>query len=146
VTVMCYALEVSVSGFYAWRKRKPSQRSREDAELAGKIKTAFQSNRCVYGSPRIHAELHAQGIHCARKRVAHLMQALELVAKRPRHRTVTTKSEEVLTREQQSLRTCFNRTFILISPTRNGQVIPPTSGHKKGGCILPLCLTCSHAW
>ena len=38
VTVMCCALEVSVSGFYAWRKRQPSQRSREDAELAGKIK------------------------------------------------------------------------------------------------------------
>jgi putative transposase len=94
VTVMCCALEVSVSGFYAWRKRKPSQHSREDAELARKIKTAFQSNRCVYGSPRIHAELHAQGIHCARKRVARLMQELDLVAKRPRHRTVTTKSEE----------------------------------------------------
>jgi len=94
VTVMCCALEVSVSGFYAWRKRQPSQRSREDAELAGKIKTAFQSNRCVYGSPRLHAELHAQGWNCARKRVARLMQELDLVAKRPRHPTVTTKSEE----------------------------------------------------
>ncbi len=94
MTVMCCALEVSVSGFYAWRKRKPSQRSREDAELAGKIKTAFQSHRCVYGSPRIHAELHAQGWNCARKRVARLMQELDLVAKRPRHPTVTTKSEE----------------------------------------------------
>ena len=94
MTVMCCALEVSVSGFYAWRKRQPSQRSREDAELAGKIKTAFQSNRCVYGSPRIHAELHAQGWNCARKRVARLMQELDLVAKRPRHPTVTTKREE----------------------------------------------------
>jgi putative transposase len=87
-----------VSGFYAWRKREPSQHRREDAELAHKIQGAFQSNRCVYrgacGSPRIHAQLHAQGIHCARKRVARLMRELELVAKRPRHRTVTTKSEE----------------------------------------------------
>jgi len=48
----------------------------------------------VYGSPRIHAELQAQGLHCARKRVARLMRERELVAKRPRHRTVTTKSEE----------------------------------------------------
>ncbi len=86
--------QVSVSGYYAWRKREPSQHCREDAELAKKIKSAFQSNRCVYGSPRIHAELHAQGLHCAQKRVARLMQELELVAKRPRHRTVTTKSEE----------------------------------------------------
>jgi putative transposase len=85
VTVMCHVLEVSVSGYYAWRKREPSQHSREDDELANKIKGAFQSNRCVYGSPRIHAELHARGIQCARKRVARLMRELELVAKRPRH-------------------------------------------------------------
>ncbi len=94
VTTMCRVLEVSVSGYYAWRKREPSQHRREDAELADKIRAAFQSNRCVYGSPRIHAELHAQGLHCARKRVARLMRELELVAKRPGHRTVTTKSEE----------------------------------------------------
>jgi len=94
VTAMCRALEVSVSGYYAWRKREPSQHCREDAELADKICAVFQSNRCVYGSPRIHAELQAQGLHCARKRVARLMRERELVAKRPRHRTVTTKSEE----------------------------------------------------
>ena len=84
VTTMCRALEVSVSGYYAWRKREPSQHCREDAELADKICVVFQSNR-VYGSPRIHAELHAQGLHCARKRVARLMREREVVAKRPRH-------------------------------------------------------------
>lgn len=55
VTVMCQVLEVSVSGYYAWRTREPSQHSREDAELAEQITAAFQRNRCVYGSPRIHA-------------------------------------------------------------------------------------------
>ena len=94
MTVLCSALEVSVSGFYAWHKREPSQHSREDAELANKITTAFQCNRGVYGSPRVHAELKDQGIKCARKRVARLMRELDLVAKRPRHRTVTTHSEE----------------------------------------------------
>lgn len=93
ITTMCDALEVSVSGYYAWRKRAPSQHSREDAELVEKIKEAFQDNHRVYGSPRIHAELCGQGIHCAQKRVARLMHEQELVAKRPRHHTVTTKSE-----------------------------------------------------
>lgn len=94
VTIMCDALEVSVSGYYAWRKREPSHHNREDATLAEKIQDVFQSHRCAYGSPRIHADLHTQGIHCACKRVARLMRELELVAKRPRHRTVTTHSEE----------------------------------------------------
>ena len=67
ITTMCRVLEISVSGYYAWRKRAPSLHSREDAQLAEKVKTAFQENRCVYGSPRVHAELRAQGLHCARK-------------------------------------------------------------------------------
>jgi putative transposase len=94
VATMCRVLEVSVSGDSAWRKREPSLHSREEASLANKIKGAFQSHRCVYGSPRLHAELHAQGWNCARKRVARLMRELELVAKRPRHPPVTTKSEQ----------------------------------------------------
>jgi putative transposase len=93
ITLMCRVLEMSVSGYYAWSKRPPSQHSREDAYLAERVKTAFQANRSVYGSPRIHAELQAQGITCARKRVARLMREQGLFAQRPRHRTITTKSE-----------------------------------------------------
>jgi putative transposase len=91
---MCDALEVSVSGFYAWRKREPSQHCREDAKLAEQINVTFQANRGVYGSPRVHADLHARGIACARKRVARLMGELGLSAQHSRHRTVTTKSEK----------------------------------------------------
>lgn len=91
---MCQALEVSVSGYYAWRDREPSQHSREDAMLARKVKTVFYDNRAVYRSPRIHAELRAQGVRCARKRIARLMREQELVAKRPRRRTRTTQHEE----------------------------------------------------
>jgi putative transposase len=93
ITTMCRVLEVSVSGYYAWRKRAPSLHSREDAQLAEKVKKTFQDNRCVYGSPRVHAELSAQGFHCARKRVARLMREQGLFAKHPRHRTITTKSD-----------------------------------------------------
>ena len=87
-------LDVSVSGYYAWLKRALSEYSREDVQLAEKVKPAFQANRRVYGSPRVHAELGAQGIHCARKQVARLMREQGLFAQRPRHRTITTKSEQ----------------------------------------------------
>jgi putative transposase len=61
ITTMCRVFEVSVSGYYAWRKRAPSLHSREDAQLAGKVKTAFQDNRGVYGSPRV------PGTSCVRR-------------------------------------------------------------------------------
>jgi putative transposase len=86
---MCHALEVSVSGYYAWRARSQagsSAHERDDAVLSGRIRTAFLAGRGVYGSPRIHAALRAQGIRCARKRVARLMRAQGLCAGRPRRR------------------------------------------------------------
>jgi putative transposase len=86
VRVMWQALEVSVSGYDAWRRRPPSLRAQTDAALAAQIQTVFVAGRGVYGSPRIHATLRAQGIHCSRKRVARLMQAQQLRAGRPKRR------------------------------------------------------------
>lgn len=90
---MCRVFEVSVSGFYAWKKRPLCARKREDGELAQRIHDAFQQNRQVYGSPRLHAELRAQGIHCGRKRIVRLMQELDLSARQPARRIVTTQSD-----------------------------------------------------
>jgi len=94
ITTLCRVLQVSVSGYYAWRKRRPSQQSREDAQIAQEVRQAFQANRQVYGSPRIHAELQAHGRRCGRKRIARLMRELQLSAQRPRHRTITTRREK----------------------------------------------------
>jgi putative transposase len=93
VSLHCETLNVSVSGYYAWRKRPMSQHQREDGQLAERIQAAYYANRGVYGSPRVHAELHAQGITCTRKRVARLMREQGLAARRPRHRTITTRSD-----------------------------------------------------
>jgi putative transposase len=87
---MCRVLQVSVSGYYDWHKREPSRHEREDGELARQIHRIFYAKRQVYGSPRIHAELAAQGIRCSKERVARLMREMELVAKRRRNRPVGT--------------------------------------------------------
>ena len=55
----------------------------EKMPTAEKVKLAFQANRRVYGSPRVHAELRAQGIACARKRVARLMPELAALCATP---------------------------------------------------------------
>jgi transposase InsO family protein len=63
-------LDVSVSAYYAWRKCQPSRRQQEDERLSETIQRVHAESHQRYGSPRIHAELQAQGIRCGRKRVA----------------------------------------------------------------------------
>jgi putative transposase len=92
ISLLCQALEVSQSGYYAWKTREVPQHCREDARLAAEIQQIYLEHRQVYGSPRIHAVLRARGIHCSRKRVARLMQQLGLSAQVKRKRLPTTKS------------------------------------------------------
>ena len=90
---LCRALGVSVSGYYAWRSRPPSQHQRTDIVLLKAIQTAYQTGRGLYGSPRIHAALRQQGLCCSRKRVARLMHQHGIHARRrPKRRVHTTDS------------------------------------------------------
>lgn len=91
---MCRALEVSESGYYAWKERPASEHEREDARIAAEIQQIFGEHRQVYGSPRIHAVLRERGIACGRKRVVRLMQTLGLSALPKKSRkSQTTRSD-----------------------------------------------------
>jgi transposase InsO family protein len=78
----CEALRVSRSGYYQWKKAKPSQREREEAELVEQIKEVFEANKGRYGSPRVRQALRQDGIECGEHRVARLMRENELAARR----------------------------------------------------------------
>lgn len=85
VAFMCRVLGVAPSGYYAWIQCPTSRRKQHDNALQPHVRAAFQTSKQRYGSPRIHAELRAQG-HCvSRKRVARLMRESGLRA-RPRRR------------------------------------------------------------
>lgn len=92
VTRLCRVLGVSPSGYWAWRRCTPSQRATANAELQERIVTIHTASRATYGAPRIHAELRAQGVRCARKRVARLMR-LAGVTGCHRRRFVTTRRD-----------------------------------------------------
>jgi len=87
---MCRVLGVSASGYYAWQQRPPSARAVQDAELTMNIHTIHLESRGIYGAPRVHAELAAQGIHVGRKRVARLMRAAAVQGVSRRKPMVTT--------------------------------------------------------
>ena len=74
IQLMCRMLGVWRSGYYDWRDRPPSRRSREDTALTEKVREIHRRSRETYGSPRVHAELRALGTRCGRKRVERLMQ------------------------------------------------------------------------
>ena len=90
---MCRVLEVSTSGYYAWRKRGPSRRAQEDERLSQRIKEIHQKSRGTYGAPRIHAQLAREGICVGRKRVARLMRRHDLQGVSRRKRLSTTKRD-----------------------------------------------------
>jgi len=94
VEKMARVLEVSRSGFYMWLKRQPSRRAQEDGRLVEEIRD-IQENRAKfrYGSPRMTVELRNRGHHVGRNRVARLMRANGLNAKRRKKFRTTTKSD-----------------------------------------------------
>ena len=91
IVLMCKVLQVSRSGYYAWRKRPESAREMANQELRTEIEHIFKVKRQVYGSLRIYRELLALGKRCSRKRVAHQMRKLGLQARCRRKYKVTTQ-------------------------------------------------------
>lgn len=108
VTMLCRVLSVSTSGYYGWAARQheaapaeaaPAEaapkvsRKEEDCALLVRIKAVHERSKGRYGSPRVHAELSAEGVRTSRKRVARLMRMAELRASRPPRRRRTTDSD-----------------------------------------------------
>jgi transposase InsO family protein len=91
---MCDELNVSSSGYYAWRTRPASAREMANEELYNKIEVVYNDNHGVYGSPRIYRELKEQGVSCSENRIARLMRLRGLKAKQTRRFKSTTKRDK----------------------------------------------------
>jgi transposase InsO family protein len=96
ISLMCVALSVSRSGYYAWRKRLPSARELANERLLTHIQAAFEWSRNTYGYRRIHAALVNQGVGCGRNQVARLMHLAGLQGRRRRRYKITTQSRHRL--------------------------------------------------
>ena len=92
IHLMCRLLQVSPSGYYAWRTRPESRRTSYDRDLTREIRLLHAQSDGTYGSPRIHAELQAVGFTCGRAKVARLMHNAGLKGCPKRRFRVTTKS------------------------------------------------------
>jgi transposase InsO family protein len=97
VRLMCRVLQVSSSGYYAWRSRPESQRALANRLLLQDVQRLHGQHQGRYGSPRMHAALRAEGHRVSRGRVERLMRrhGIRALARR-RFRPATTDSRHQL--------------------------------------------------
>jgi putative transposase len=88
---MCEVLDVSPSGYYAWRNRPPSAREMANQKLLQEIEAVFEESGETYGSPRVHRVLNRRGVEGSENRIARLMRLRGLKAKQTRRYRTTTK-------------------------------------------------------
>jgi len=74
IRLLCRALQVARSAYYAWLEAEPSTQASDDLALAVHIKAIHRRSRGTYGSPRVLAELRAEGHLVGRRRVARIMR------------------------------------------------------------------------
>ena len=107
---MCRVLEVSTSGYYAWRKRPASQRARDDAALLRRIRTIHEASRQSYGVPRVYRELREDKVDVGRDRVARLMRKAGLQGISRRRFVVTTRRDDGGRAAPDLVKRCFKAT------------------------------------
>lgn len=114
VEAMSRILKVSRSGFYAWLRRAPSRRQREDERLKVAIKAAHQRSRETYGVRRLQPELAAEGFLAGRDRIDRLRKSLGLHCRQKRKFKATTNSNHSLPVADNLL----NQTFTPSAPNQ----------------------------
>ena len=96
IGMMCRLLSVSRSGYYRWKQKPISDRSRANQLLADDIKRVFDDEKGRPGSPRITQRLQAEGKSASRHRVAKIMRNNGWRAKAAKKYKATTNSNHLL--------------------------------------------------
>jgi transposase InsO family protein len=113
---MCEALEVSLSGYRAWKRGGTEERRRlTDSQMLALIRAIHAELKGAYGSPRMVRELRARGFPASKERVERLMRDHGIRARHKRRYKVTTDSKHGLPVAENLL----NRNF---TPTAPNQV------------------------
>jgi putative transposase len=105
---MCSVLDVSQSGYHAWKTRVTSPRRRQDLVLSAHVRAAFHASRETYGSPRLVLELKERGFAAGRRRTARLMRENGLCARQKRRFVHTTDSAHAFPIAPNLIGQCFD--------------------------------------
>ena len=105
-------MQVSRSGYYRWKRRSPSVRDQERAQLIPKVRGLHQESKATYGSRRVAQELKALGFRCGKHKAGTLMKLAGVTAKQQKKFKATTDSNHQLPVASNLL----NRKFSVTTP------------------------------
>jgi transposase InsO family protein len=92
--LLCRVLQVSRSGYYAWRQREPSQSVQRRQQIGQAAQQSHRDSHGTYGYRRVHRDLvDDQEIGCCRETVRRVMAELGLFGKPKRRFVKTTDSD-----------------------------------------------------
>ena len=94
--MLCRVLDVSRSGYYAWRRRPPSQRAQEEGRLEVEIKAAHKRTRETCGPERLQKDLAAYGIVTSIHRIRRIRKKQGIRCRQIRKFKATTDSRHSL--------------------------------------------------
>ena len=141
VLVMCHVLEVSASGYYAWRERKPSPRAERHARIQEAVQQAHVASHCIYGSQKIARQLQQRDDleRACRNTVARAMRELGLKSRIRRRFVPTTTQVDPTKRPAPNT---LDRDFTAEAPNRKWvsdiTYLPTTAGWVYLAVVLDL--------
>ena len=128
LTCLCRVLQVSRSGYYAWRQRPRSARAEADQRLLPMLCRLHQQHREQYGAVKLWRAAQAVGLPCGRHRVARLRKLAGLEARRIRRFRISVEHHQLPPPapnrlQQRFVTTALNRVWVgdlTAIPTRAG--------------------------
>lgn len=91
VSSLCRVMQVSRSGYYAWRDR-PAKSNAQTSELLSQIRRVHTQSRQAYGAKKTWLALKSQGVACGKHSVARLRKQAGIEARRKRRFRITVEN------------------------------------------------------
>jgi transposase InsO family protein len=147
IEVLCRVLEVSSSGYYAWRQRAPSGLQQRREKLLNEIKQVHAQSRGIYGSPRVFKELQDRGVKACENTVAKLMSQAAIRSKTVRKYVPTTTDSKHIHPVAENV---LDRNFTAPTPNQKWVAdityIQTQEGWLYVAAVLDLCSRMVIGW
>lgn len=137
---MAEVLNVSKSGYYKWRTREPSKRTRDDQDLLAMILKIYNASNRVFGSKKIKKELDKiVKPFVNHKRIERIMHDNHIYAKVSRQFKVTTNSRHRLPAAENLLNRDFTAEYPNMKMVSDITYVKTDEGWLYVASIIDLC-------